>query len=117
MRPTTRSARRASRTCLRSDPAPAWRVDEGESSGDEIGEDLPLLGAATVEPGPAARAARGGCRSALAVRRAQLRPHTYPRTAPLEIGLIGLVVNVLGMVIFSLAGSRPSAELLHRFES
>lgn len=35
----------------------------------------------------------------------------------LEIGLIGLVVNVLAMVSFSLAGTRPSAELLRRFES
>ncbi|MFV8750079.1 sodium:solute symporter family protein [Nannocystaceae bacterium ST9] len=35
----------------------------------------------------------------------------------LEIGLIGLVVNVVGMVSFSLAGPRPSAELLRRFES
>jgi len=35
----------------------------------------------------------------------------------LEIGLIGLVVNLLAMVSFSLAGPRPSAELLRRFES
>lgn len=34
----------------------------------------------------------------------------------LEIGLIGLVVNVLAMVIFSLTGPRPSAALLKRFE-
>jgi SSS family solute:Na+ symporter len=35
----------------------------------------------------------------------------------LEIGLIGLVVNVVAMVSFSLAGPRPSDELLRRFES
>jgi SSS family solute:Na+ symporter len=35
----------------------------------------------------------------------------------LEIGLIGLVVNLLAMVSFSLAGPRPSDELLRRFES
>ena len=34
----------------------------------------------------------------------------------LEIGLIGLVVNTLAMVIFSLAGERPSDALLRRFE-
>lgn len=34
----------------------------------------------------------------------------------LEIGLIGLVVNVLAMVIFSLATPRPQAALLRRFE-
>ncbi|PRP97569.1 putative symporter YodF [Enhygromyxa salina] len=34
----------------------------------------------------------------------------------LEIGLIGLVVNTLAMVIFSLAGPRPHAALLRRFE-
>lgn len=34
----------------------------------------------------------------------------------LELGLIGLVVNVLAMVIFSLTGPRPSAALLRRFE-
>jgi solute:Na+ symporter, SSS family len=34
----------------------------------------------------------------------------------LEIGVLGLVVNTLGMVIFSLAGPRPSAALLERFE-
>lgn len=35
----------------------------------------------------------------------------------LEIGVIGLVVNTLAMVIFSLAGPRPSEALLQRFES
>jgi SSS family solute:Na+ symporter len=34
----------------------------------------------------------------------------------LEIGVIGLVVNTLAMVIFSLAGPRPRAALLERFE-
>jgi Na+/proline symporter len=34
----------------------------------------------------------------------------------LEIGVIGLVVNTLAMVIFSLAGPRPSEPLLQRFE-
>lgn len=34
----------------------------------------------------------------------------------LEIGVIGLVVNTLAMVIFSLAGPRPSEALLKRFE-
>lgn len=34
----------------------------------------------------------------------------------LEIGVLGLVVNTLTMVIFSLAGPRPSAALLERFE-
>ncbi|PRQ08436.1 sodium:solute symporter family protein [Enhygromyxa salina] len=34
----------------------------------------------------------------------------------LEIGLIGLVVNVVAMVGFSLTGPRPSAALLERFE-
>src|SRR5690606_1527523 len=34
----------------------------------------------------------------------------------LEIGVLGLVVNTLGVVIFSLAGPRPSAALLQRFE-
>jgi Na+/proline symporter len=34
----------------------------------------------------------------------------------IEIGLIGLVVNVLAMVIFSLTAPRPSAALLRRFE-
>jgi SSS family solute:Na+ symporter len=34
----------------------------------------------------------------------------------LEIGVLGLVVNTLAMVIFSLAGPRPSAALLERFE-
>lgn len=34
----------------------------------------------------------------------------------LEIGVLGLVVNTLTMVIFSLAGPRPSASLLARFE-
>lgn len=34
----------------------------------------------------------------------------------LEIGVLGLVVNTLAMVSFSLAGPRPSAALLERFE-
>jgi SSS family solute:Na+ symporter len=34
----------------------------------------------------------------------------------LEIGVIGLVVNTLAMVIFSLASPRPSELLLRRFE-
>ena len=34
----------------------------------------------------------------------------------LEIGVLGLVVNTLTMVIFSLAGPRPRADLLARFE-
>jgi SSS family solute:Na+ symporter len=34
----------------------------------------------------------------------------------LEIGVLGLVVNTLAMVIFSLAGPRPNAALLERFE-
>jgi SSS family solute:Na+ symporter len=34
----------------------------------------------------------------------------------LEIGVIGLVVNTLAMVIFSLTGPRPSEPLLRRFE-
>jgi hypothetical protein len=34
----------------------------------------------------------------------------------LEIGALGLVVNTLTMVLFSLAGPRPNAALLRRFE-
>ena len=34
----------------------------------------------------------------------------------LEIGALGLVVNTLAMVLFSLAGPRPNAALLRRFE-